>query len=425
VIELQLSHLASVAPGSTPQRSPHSGPFRGWATGLEAWGILSALNAQSPAEAWHFESSSQTWQAHLPSAPGSDPGFPEFLAPGDAVYLKAVAPADLSPPDPTLRIRHYHGDHLGSSSVITDANGGLVEESAFHPFGRPRNEYEPRQIREPYQFTRKELDRESGLHYFEARYLDAARARFISVDAAYAAPDKLPPEKLQAMLRRPQLLNLYSYALDAPVKYQDPTGLEVVKLDWRQTIQVIAAQQQALAMLDYSIKSVERNLNSPAPGNPTDPLLERWFGKTSGLGNIKQIRANLHKIRDQLAGLLPENFVFDNDPQGDVKNAIAYVYANDSKKVYLTAKFFRLQDMGVDSKPGTLIHENSHPTSVIGTDDLVYGPGGAANLTARDNGQTLKNADNYEYFNESAHVDRVVRDATRQFNEILGGCSPR
>src|SRR2546426_8027040 len=39
---------------------------------------------------------------------------------------------------------------------ITDANGALIEETAFYPFGTPRNEFQPRQVHEPYQFTQKE-----------------------------------------------------------------------------------------------------------------------------------------------------------------------------------------------------------------------------------------------------------------------------
>src|SRR5262249_20640901 len=42
------------------------------------------------------------------------------------------------------RIRYYHPDHLGSSSVMTDAEGTLVEETAFYPFGEPRNEHHVR-----------------------------------------------------------------------------------------------------------------------------------------------------------------------------------------------------------------------------------------------------------------------------------------
>jgi RHS repeat-associated protein len=91
-------------------------------------------------------------------------------------------PAPLPVPDSKLRLRYYHQDHLGSSSVLTAKAGQLVEETAFYPFGHPRHEFSSRGLDESYQFTQKERDRESGLHYFDARYLAAGLSRFIGVD---------------------------------------------------------------------------------------------------------------------------------------------------------------------------------------------------------------------------------------------------
>jgi RHS repeat-associated protein len=173
-----------------------------------------------------FTASTQLWQFVEPSIPLADPGFPEFLAPGEAMFIQADAPAELSVPDAALRIRYYHQDHLGSSSVMTDADGALVEEIAFHPFGTPRHEHRPRQIEENYQFTQKERDSESGLHYFEARYLGSRLSRFITPDPRFASPDLFSSEELNSYVSTPQKINLYAYGLNNPVKYRDPTGLE-------------------------------------------------------------------------------------------------------------------------------------------------------------------------------------------------------
>src|SRR6185503_13176146 len=82
------------------------------------------------------------------------------------------------------------------------------------------------QLEEYYKFTQKERDRESGLHYFEARYLTAALARFAGVDPKYLHPEQLAPEELTAFLGQPQKLNLYAYAMNNPVRYNDPSGLD-------------------------------------------------------------------------------------------------------------------------------------------------------------------------------------------------------
>lgn len=190
--------------------------------GLEAW--IPALPVGF--SEWVFDSEFDQWIEELGSILGPGPVAPISLGPGMPIYVRASAPADLQMPDPTLRIRYYHQDHLGSSSVITDAGGGLVEEAAFHPFGTPRHISEARLGQEPYQFTQKERDGESGLHYFEARYMAGMLARFVTPDIKYANPDALPPDSLVSLLLVPQQLNLYSYVRNNPLNLVDPTGLD-------------------------------------------------------------------------------------------------------------------------------------------------------------------------------------------------------
>ena len=121
-----------------------------------------------------------------------------------------------------MRILYYHQDHLGSSSLLTDANGALVEETAYYPFGVARYDYRPRQFEENYKFTQKEQDRESGLSYFGSRFLAVSLARFTRVDPL---ADDLPSSWLES----PQRLNLYSYVVNNPLKFVDPAGKDPQK----------------------------------------------------------------------------------------------------------------------------------------------------------------------------------------------------
>ncbi len=67
----------------------------------------------------------------------------------------------------------------------------------------------------PYLFNAKELDEETGLYYYGARYLDPAGARWLSVDPKWNNdPDKTP----------------YNYCLNNPVKLVDPDGKAAVKV---------------------------------------------------------------------------------------------------------------------------------------------------------------------------------------------------
>src|SRR5262249_13947265 len=56
--------------------------------------------------------------------------------------------------------------------------------------------------------------------YFEARYLSSTVGRFASVDPIVTID-------MKGLGRLPQNLNCYAYAHNNPLKYTDPTGLEV------------------------------------------------------------------------------------------------------------------------------------------------------------------------------------------------------
>jgi RHS repeat-associated protein len=63
----------------------------------------------------------------------------------------------------------------------------------------------------------KERDAETGLDYFGARYLSSAQGRFVSPDPLMAS----------AVVHNPQTWNRYSYALNNPLRFLDPTGMYV------------------------------------------------------------------------------------------------------------------------------------------------------------------------------------------------------
>ncbi|SDA20939.1 RHS repeat-associated core domain-containing protein [Nitrosospira sp. Nsp18] len=108
-----------------------------------------------------------------------------------------------------------HNDHLGSAVIYTDADGNLLTETAFHPFGSvliaPSGTLPP-------AFATKRLDADIGLYYFNARWYSPTMGRFISPDSLYL----YQPEQ---GLQEPKRLNPYAYAGNNPVRYVDPSGL--------------------------------------------------------------------------------------------------------------------------------------------------------------------------------------------------------
>jgi len=193
--------------------------------GLERW----PLNLPPGVTIWKFDTATGHWLAGFSGdlAPLSD--LPPALAPGEAIYVHASEPVELSTPEPARRIAYYHPDHLGSASAVTDAAGALVEETAYYPFGVSRNEHRPRSIESNYGFTQKERDPESRLHYFEARYLAGSLARFVSADPKFINVDSLASDERTAFLQQPQKLNPFAYVLNRPLNQIDRLGLDESK----------------------------------------------------------------------------------------------------------------------------------------------------------------------------------------------------
>ena len=66
----------------------------------------------------------------------------------------------------------YHPDHLGSTSYVTDADGNIAQHIEYIPYGEVFVEERNNQFSTNYLFNAKELDNETGLYYYGARYLD-------------------------------------------------------------------------------------------------------------------------------------------------------------------------------------------------------------------------------------------------------------
>ena len=76
---------------------------------------------------------------------------------------------------------YYLYDGLGDVVNLTDEAGNLVQTYYFDAFGKSTNVRHDCVNKK--QFTGKEIDEDSGLHYFGARYYDAEVGRFISEDS--------------------------------------------------------------------------------------------------------------------------------------------------------------------------------------------------------------------------------------------------
>jgi len=117
----------------------------------------------------------------------------------------------------TGTILFFHGDHLGSASVITDYSGTEQQRLQYFPYGGTRYDSLPTDKSVKHRFTGHEKDFSIGIYYAQARYYDQRMARFISCDP-YGGD-----------LLSPQSLNPYVYCLNNPLVYVDPKGEEPEK----------------------------------------------------------------------------------------------------------------------------------------------------------------------------------------------------
>jgi len=106
-------------------------------------------------------------------------------------------------------IRLYHTDHLGSTALVTDIDGEVTQHVAYIPYGEIFVEQRNGSWNTPYLFNAKELDEETGLYYYGARYLDPTNVTWMSVDPLF--------EKYVGMTP-------YGYCAGNPVRLVDPDG---------------------------------------------------------------------------------------------------------------------------------------------------------------------------------------------------------
>jgi RHS repeat-associated protein len=115
-------------------------------------------------------------------------------------------------------------DNLGTPRVITGADGSVKARHDYAPFGEElfagvggrttSQGYVVDLARQ--KFAGSEHDVETGLDFMQARYYSNMQGRFTSVDPLMAS----------AQASNPQTWNRYTYALNNPLNYVDPTGLD-------------------------------------------------------------------------------------------------------------------------------------------------------------------------------------------------------
>lgn len=109
----------------------------------------------------------------------------------------------------------YHEDGLGSITQITNENGWVLEQIEYDAFGKPTfydanfTQLNTSAVKNPYLFTGRRFDNETGLYFFRSRYYSTKFGRFVQRDPLGFVDG----------------LSLYNYVWGNPVNWVDPLGL--------------------------------------------------------------------------------------------------------------------------------------------------------------------------------------------------------
>jgi len=102
---------------------------------------------------------------------------------------------------------YYHADGLGSVTSLSNSAGALAQTYSFDSFGKTTP---TGSLVNPFQYTGRELDPETSLYYYRARYYDSSIGRFLNEDPLRFMGDNG---------------SFYEYAYGDPTNFIDPFGM--------------------------------------------------------------------------------------------------------------------------------------------------------------------------------------------------------
>jgi YD repeat-containing protein len=160
----------------------------------------------------------------------------------------------------TAATRYIHPDHLGSTNVVSDESGNVVDSLEYYPYGETRINEPTYPTNAQRQYIAQFKDGNS-LSYLNARYLNSQQGQFLSEDPVFlGVPSEQnlgDPQSLTSpwathsasnlasasglsgntqprgnstsgwpdwWLLDPQMQNAYGYGRDNPTRYADPNG---------------------------------------------------------------------------------------------------------------------------------------------------------------------------------------------------------
>ena len=159
----------------------------------------------------------------------------------------------------------YQADGLGSITSLSSSTGTLPQTYKYDSFGNLTGS--TGSVTNPFQFTARENDAETGLYYYRARYYDPSVGRFLSED----------PIQFKGGI------NFYAYVGNNAINYKDPSGTGVVDC-----IKAIAELVVATANLKLRVDGMAYHAGLPDPLDHRKALEQAVRNLNKALDKVKK-----------------------------------------------------------------------------------------------------------------------------------------
>lgn len=149
---------------------------------------------------------------------------------------------------------YYNADGLGSITSLTNSSGAAAQTYTYDSFGKVTAS--GGSLSNPFQYTGREMDSETGLYYYRARYYDPSTGRFLSED----------PIRFQAGS------NFYPYVGNSPSNALDPSGMLVTATYNKSTGQLTVTDSDTGQTATINVESGGKPFGDPIPSGTYDIL---------------------------------------------------------------------------------------------------------------------------------------------------------
>jgi RHS repeat-associated protein len=215
---------------------------------------------------------------------------------------------------------YFHADGLGSVTSLSNAAGSIANTYTYDSFGKLTAS--TGSLVNPFQYTARESDTETGLYYYRARYYDLSVGRFLSEDPITFGGGN----------------NFYGFVNNRPIGLSDPMGLSPADV---QRIQALCKK--------CTQDMVDQGRRLPGEGQwsarKTDlavalgmakALLRYWGGDVRNWGKLQGCKSQAGQANDCLANdPALKNWTFSEIPWWGGSHTVVLGQSSDPKDPFV------------------------------------------------------------------------------------------